>query len=89
MVDVALNKLGYQRRIVSRLEHYLVAPSIVQRTDLAMTAPRRWAGQFDLVELELPFEVPAQGWHLMWHRSADGDQANRWLREKILNLSVV
>ena len=36
---------------------------------------------------ELPFAVPELEWHLLWHKSADGDKANRWLREKVIALS--
>lgn len=86
-VDMALNALGLQRKIQLRVRHYLVAPSIVQRTNLSLTIPRRVAEQFDFKILELPFEVPKLEWHLYWHKSADRDRANRWLRESLLKWS--
>ena len=87
LVDVELNKLGYQRRISVRVQHYLVVSEIVRRTDLALTVPSHWVHEPGLKVLELPFDVPELEWHLLWHNSADGDQANRWLREKVIALS--
>ena len=87
-VDMALNNMGYQRRVLLRVQHYLMAPELVQRTDLALTIPQRWANQFDLKTLQLPFDVPPLDWHLFWHKSADGDQANQWLRKQILELAT-
>lgn len=84
-VDVALDNLGYQRKIQLRVQHYLLAPQIVQQTDLALTVSHRWAKKFNLQILELPFEVPEIETHLYWHRSVDSDQGNKWLRQRILS----
>lgn len=86
LVDLELNKLGYQRKIRLRLQHYMVAPDVVRRSNLALTVPSHWAKKTDLKVLELPFVMPAQDSHLLWHKSADGDEANRWLRERIIAL---
>ena len=84
--DIALNQLGYTRNIHLRVQHYLSAPRIVRHTDLACTMPTRLAKAFGLKGLSLPFEMPKLEWHLYWHKSSDGDQANRWLRESLLSL---
>ncbi len=86
LVDMELNKLGYQRKIQLRLQHYLVAPDIVRRSNLALTVPSHWAQKTDLKVVELPFEPPQLDSHLLWHKSADGDQANQWLRKQIVAL---
>jgi DNA-binding transcriptional LysR family regulator len=83
-VDAALNALGRQRNIRMRVQHYMVAPLIALRTDLALTAPLGLVQGTDALLLELPFALPALQWHLYWHRSADRDQANTWLRDKLL-----
>jgi DNA-binding transcriptional LysR family regulator len=88
LVDIELNKLGHQRNIRVRLQHYLVVSEIVRRTDLALTVPSHWVNRPGLKVFELPFIVPELEWHLLWHKSADGDQANRWLREKVIALSA-
>lgn len=86
LVDLELSKMGYQRQIQLRLQHYMVVPDILRRSNLAMTVPSYWASKTDLRILELPFILPELESHLLWHKSADGDQANHWLREKIIAL---
>ena len=84
-IDAALTALGRSRRIQLRVRHYLVAALIVTQTDLALTAPWKFLKQFDAAVLPLPLEVQPIEFHMYWHRSADGDQANSWLREKLLS----
>lgn len=86
-VDAVLNKLGKPRKIRMRVQHYMVAPLIAMRTDLALTAPLGLVQGYDAIQLELPFELPALESHLYWHRSADRDQANAWLRDQLLQLA--
>lgn len=89
-VDIALERLGHRRRIVLRAQHYLMAPAIVARTDLALTVPRGFAasleGDYAVRVLELPFSVPEVESHLYWHASAEQDAGHRWLRELIVSL---
>lgn len=85
-VDVALNKLGQRRNIKMRVQHYLVAPQIVLASDLALSAPLRLARGYPAKILDLPFTLPPLALHLYWHRSADLDQANQWLRAKLLSV---
>lgn len=85
-VDEALGKLGRSRHIQMRIEHYLVAPRLIEKTDLLLTVPQNLAFQTNLKVLPLPFEMEAQQWHLYWHRSADEDRANAWLRSQIIRL---
>lgn len=89
-VDLALGKLGKRRNIALRTQHYLATPELVSRTDLALTVPRVFADflvtQYPVRYLDLPFSVPHLESHLYWHESTDKDQANRWLREMMLEL---
>lgn len=82
-VDLALSKLGWQRNIQMRVQHYMVAPLIAMTTDLALTAPmtllRRHAGQI----CRLPFSMPPVELACYWHKSVDRDPANVWMREKV------
>jgi len=82
-VDAALDKRGKTRNIQMRVQHYMVAPLVAMRTDLALTVPLGLARNYDALQMELPFELPPLEWHLYWHRSADQDQANTWLRDKM------
>ena len=79
-VDMTLNKMGKKRDIRLRLQHYMIAPGIVQTSNLAWTAPRALGRSLDLKVLELPFQLDPVEWYLNWHKSADGDQANQWMR---------
>lgn len=85
-VDAELKKLGRQRRIQMRVQHYMVAPLVALRTDLALTAPVQLLQRHDARIFELPFALPDLEWHLYWHRSSEQDQAGLWLRGKILEL---
>ncbi|MEX0941844.1 MAG: LysR family transcriptional regulator [Pseudomonadales bacterium] len=89
-VDLALGKMGKRRRIALRTQHYLATPELVSRTELALTIPRIFAdfliSQYPVRYLELPFSVPNLETHLYWHESTDRDQANRWIREMVLEL---
>ena len=85
-VDVALRALGNKRDIGLRLQHYVAAPAVIAATDYALSLPRRIAAHWDAVLLPLPFPTEAFDLHLYWHKSADHDPANRWLRETLTAL---
>ncbi len=87
-IDLALGKLGVQRKIALRSQHYLMAYSILRSTDLAITVPERFAKHYDLHAIELPVKgMPPLETHLYWHESTDQDPANRWMREQIIEIS--
>jgi DNA-binding transcriptional LysR family regulator len=83
-VELALNSLGIERRVQLRAQHYMIAPLIAMRTDLALTVPLSLAMKHDAEILELPFDIPVLEWHLYWHKSTDQDQANKWIREQLV-----
>ena len=82
-VDAALNRLGHTRQIHMRVPHYLVAHEIVLQTDLVLTAPHLLCHAFDAFVHELPLSLAPVELHMFWHRTADQDQANQWLRNKL------
>ncbi|MNN13973.1 HTH-type transcriptional regulator SyrM 1 [compost metagenome] len=86
-VDLALGKMGLQRKIALRSQHYLMASQVLQQTDMVMTVPERFARRHQLNYLRLPVnDVPPLETHLYWHESTDQDPANRWMREQIIEL---
>lgn len=85
-VDMALEQLGRERRIQLRMKSYMAAPQVVASTDLALTIPRALATQYAVVILELPFAVDPLVQYLYWHKSADRDRANQWMRGILLDL---
>jgi DNA-binding transcriptional LysR family regulator len=85
-VDIALGRLGLKRRIYLWLRDYMTATTILQDGDFALTLPHRLARHYGLTTVELPFVVEALDWRLFWHRSADEEPSNRWLRERVTEL---
>lgn len=86
--DFELSRRGMQRRVILRCQHYFAALRVVAETDLIVTMPRRLARvvnqQADHQILPFPLEMPRHDHYLLWHENMDGDPANRWLREQII-----
>jgi DNA-binding transcriptional LysR family regulator len=86
--DRALEKLGHQRRIRVRCQHYWTASQVVASSDMLLTMPERYAQAFNQALgnqiLAPPFATPQPHLHLYWHAAMERDPANRWLREQII-----
>ena len=85
--DLHLGRLGVPRRIEVSVESFLLAPFLLQGTDLVTLIPKR-AEAFlrrtgDIRVLELPIELPALVETLWWHPRATADPAHAWLRTRI------
>ncbi|MGE8345015.1 LysR family transcriptional regulator [Pseudomonas helleri] len=86
-VDLALGKIGLQRKITLRSQHYLMASNVLQQTDMVMTVPERFARRHGLYFVPLPIsELPSVETHLYWHESTEQDPANRWMREQLIEV---
>jgi len=83
-IDRALERLGRSRNIRLRMMSYMAAPQVVASTDLVLTIPRSLASMYGLTALELPFEVGTLDQYLYWHKNADQDRANMWMRGLLL-----
>ncbi|MFT5644548.1 MAG: DNA-binding transcriptional LysR family regulator [Janthinobacterium sp.] len=85
--DFELSRLGLQRRVRLRCQHYFAACRVVSQTDLLLTMPERYARvaseQFDNQILPLPLAMPAFDMYLYWHANVDNDPANTWLRQQL------
>jgi len=85
--DLHLARLGVPRRIEVSVESFLLAPFLLQGTDLVTLIPKR-AEAFlrrtgDIRVLESPVELPALVEMLWWHPRATADPAHAWLRTRI------
>ena len=87
-VEMALHGQGHKRRIAMRVQNYLVASRITAGTDLLWTVPRVLAETLPLEVVDLPLSVEPLNWHLFWHRNAEDDPANRWMRDMIESVSL-
>ncbi|MDE0853845.1 MAG: LysR substrate-binding domain-containing protein, partial [Nevskia sp.] len=88
--DVELSRHGHQRRIRLRCQHYFAACSVVSRTDLILTMPETYARiasqQFGNQILPFPLPMPTLDAHLYWHANVEDEPANRWLRERVVEV---
>lgn len=86
--DQELARLGHERQIVLRCQHYFAACRVVESTDHLLTMPAQYAAVANAglanVLLEMPVELPPLDVYLYWHESRENDPGNRWLREKIV-----
>lgn len=89
--DVALQRLGHQRRVRLRCQQYFAACRVVAESDLVLTMPERQArvtnASFGHQVLPLPLDGPSLDSYLYWHAGADADLANAWIRERIVAAS--
>ena len=83
-VDMALYRLGLARDISLRAQHFLVAPYIVEQSDLAITTTKGFAVDRDLAWRELPFEIEPLILHLYWHEAKDSDPSTKWMKDLML-----
>jgi len=85
--DFELSRMGLQRRVRLRCQHYFAACRAVSQTDLALTMPERLARvvnqQFGNQILSFPLQMPSLDIYLYWHANIDHDPAGVWLREQI------
>ena len=85
--DFELSRMGLQRRIRLRCQHYFAACRVVSQTDLALTMPERLARvvnqQFGNQILPFPLQMPSLDIYLYWHANVDNDPASLWLRGQI------
>lgn len=84
LVETGLSRLGVQRRIQLRCQHYYAACEVVSRTNLLLTLPEN---QAEVVNrsvgnqvLPFPIDEPALAAYLYWRENADEDPANVWFR---------
>jgi DNA-binding transcriptional LysR family regulator len=85
-----LQRLGFADRVRLVIPHFMVIPSIVGSTDLAVILPLQTAqlfsrgGEFRVLRPDLGTQDFAVSLH--WSKRFEHDSANRWLRETTLRL---
>jgi DNA-binding transcriptional LysR family regulator len=81
-----LQQLKLEDRVRLTTEHFMVLPSIVQATDLAVVMPRSialgFAGGYAIVEPAFALRDFAVSLH--WSRRFQADPGNQWLRAQIV-----
>ncbi|MAV61655.1 MAG: LysR family transcriptional regulator [Gammaproteobacteria bacterium] len=84
LIDVELDKVGYRRKVALRCQHFLIAPSIIQSTDLVLMGTRSFAKRNNLAFVEIPIEIPSMEYFLIWHKNDEGDGGHIWMKDLII-----
>ena len=83
----ALARLQLERRVACELPNVLLAPMLLQTTDLIALLPKSLVTRFDplipLVSREPPLELDGVWTELVWHARSDNEPAHSWIRDKI------
>jgi DNA-binding transcriptional LysR family regulator len=85
-LDDILRAMGYSRRIVASVPHYLAIPSLISGTDLIAHSRRklldvfRSASGLVMLPVPVPFPVPDLVFAQVWHEREDLDAGQQWLR---------
>jgi DNA-binding transcriptional LysR family regulator len=79
--DVALAKIGRERRVVLSVPSFLVLPEVLRSTDLVAVVPRRLVSDTQgLVLITPPIDVPGFTIVAAWHGRTHGAPGHRWAR---------
>jgi DNA-binding transcriptional LysR family regulator len=91
-VDDALADQGLRRRIAMQMPHGLAAVLALTRSDMVTSVTRGVAHVFaaaaPVVVMDLPFNVPASTFRLVWNRRFHTDPARVWLRRKLVAIAA-
>lgn len=86
-LDDALMERGLARTVSVRVPHFLVAPLLITRSDLVLTAPRRVVESFaefaGLHVFEPPLKIPGFTVQQAWLARYQADPAHRWFRAQV------
>ncbi|WP_203301407.1 LysR family transcriptional regulator [Marinobacter sediminum] len=89
--DFELSRLGVQRDIRLRCQHYFAACRVVEETDLLLTMPETYARiiaeRASLTLMDPPAELPSIDVHLYWHRAYEKEPALIWFREQLREIA--
>ncbi|WP_299626550.1 LysR family transcriptional regulator [Pelagibius sp.] len=84
-VDRALSALGRSRRVLVSLPSFLLAPALIQTSDLVCVFPERLAlgcgGGLEV--FPLPFALAGFDLQMVWHPRRHNDPAHVWFRNEI------
>lgn len=85
--DFELSRLGVQRSIRLRCQHYYAACRVVEATDLLLTMPETYARiiseRASITIMNPPADLPSLDVHLYWHKAYDQEPALIWFREQL------
>jgi len=88
MTDRILGEMGLRRRVTVSLPSFLMAPSLVARTDYICLLPRRLAEMYrsEVRIVEPPVETATFRVDLLWHARRQHDPSHIWFRDEVAQL---
>lgn len=90
-VDVALQKLGKQRKIKVFTRHYLSAMLLAKQKDLIVTVPTKAAqlvgNEYNTVVRQPPFPIPPIELKMAWSPLLQHNPAHKWMRRLLIELA--
>jgi DNA-binding transcriptional LysR family regulator len=89
-VDRLLRKRGLKRRVAMTANQFLVAPLIIQHSDMIMTLALRTAERFAQVNnlhiVPVPLEPDPIDLTLLWHKELIRHPAHEWMRQLLVEI---
>ena len=88
-VDYLLEAKGLKRRVAMTVNQFLVAPSIIRRSNMILTVSKRVAEKFRLDRVKvfpLPLFAHPLSLKIVWHKRTDTHSGNKWMRNKIIEI---
>lgn len=85
VTDIALERIGRTRKVISSVTSFLILPDILMNSDLIAVVPLRLARyQTDLRIMAPPVEIPGFSKTLVWHERTHRDAGHEWIRSLLL-----
>lgn len=90
--DAYLDSIGLERRAYVTVESFLMAPTLLQGSDMVTIMPARAAEHIgrtlDVRFVQPPVVVPSFTECLWWHPRNTADPAHTWMRERIAQIAA-
>ncbi len=85
VTDVALERIGRTRRVISSVTSFLILPELLMQSDLIAVVPRRLVlHQNGLCLMKPPVEIPGFSKTLVWHERTHRHAGHQWIRSLLL-----
>lgn len=85
--DIALQKMGRQRKVMVSVNHISLLPQLLQNSDFVAVLPEHLAQTLPNVHLQPPpLNVDAFTMMMAWHERTDQDPAHQWLRKILIEV---
>ena len=88
IIDHHLAELGLERRVARRVSSFWAAMVLVARSEYIAILPRAavqtMKDQIELASVPPPFPLAGFAYDLVWHNRLDGDPAQQWFRQVLL-----